>query len=360
VPDTPYDAILVVGFGGPEKMDDVLPFLENVLRGRNVPRERLLEVARHYEHFDGKSPINDQMRALISALGPELATHGINLPIFWGNRNWQPFLADTVAEVAAAGVQRAMAYVASAYSSYSGCRQYLGDIERARQASGPASPQIDKLRVFFNHPLFVEANAQRLSAGLAEVPADRRGCVHVTFTAHSIPGTLARTCQYEQELRETCRLTAMKAGLDPGGWELVFQSRSGRPEDPWLGPDICDHLRELPARGMSAVVIMPIGFLSDHMEVLYDLDCEARQVCADLGLSMVRAATVGTHPLFVQMLCELIGERQMGKGSRAAIGGFPAWPDVCPDDCCPGPGHPSLGRSPPSPPLRKGGEGGVG
>lgn len=365
VPHPPYDALLVVGFGGPEKMEDVIPFLENVLRGRNVPRERMLEVARHYEHFDGKSPINNQMRELIAVLRPELAAHGIHLPIYWGNRNWHPLLADTLREMKSAGVQRAIGYAASAYSSYSGCRQYLGDIERARQAIGPDAPTVDKLRVFFNHPSFVAANASRLSTALDQLPPDRRRGMRVAFTAHSIPASLATTCQYEPQLLETCRLTAAKAGLDQPQWELVYQSRSGRPEDPWLGPDICDHLRDLATRGVSEVVLMPIGFLSDHMEVMYDLDYEARQVADALGISMIRAATVGTHPLFVQMLRELIEERITDAVARPAIGAFPAWPDACPDDCCPGPvrspGH-VRGKSedksiaPPSP----GGPGGVG
>jgi len=337
VRNTPYDALLVVGFGGPEKMEDVVPFLENVLRGRNVPRQRMLEVAGHYAHFGGKSPINDQMRDLIAALRPELKTHGIDLPIYWGNRNWHPLLADTLREMKSAGVRRAIGYVASAYSSYSGCRQYLGDIERARQAVGPDAPQIDKLRVFFNHPLFVAANASRLSTALEHVPPDRRRGIPVAFTAHSIPASLAATCQYESQLRETCRMTVAKAGLDQSPWSLVYQSRSGRPEDPWLGPDVCDHFRELRKQDVRDIAVMPIGFLSDHVEVLYDLDFEARQVADELGMQMIRAGTVGMHPLFVQMLRELIEERITEGAPRHAAGALPAWPDVCPDDCCPGP-----------------------
>jgi ferrochelatase len=335
VVEVPCDAVLIVGFGGPEKRDDVIPFLENVLRGRNVPRERMLEVAHHYEHFDGKSPINDQMRALIAALRPELAAHHIQLPIYWGNRNWHPLLADTLREMAAAGVRRAIAYVASAYSSYSGCRQYLGDIERARAAAGESAPRIDKLRVFYNHPLFIAANAARLMSALEQIESDRRDRAVVAFTAHSIPASQAATCRYEAQLREACGLTAAAAGVDPSRWQLVYQSRSGRPEDPWLDPDIGDHLRDLHSRGAAQVVVMPIGFLSDHLEVLYDLDCEARRVADELGLSMIRAATVGTHPLFVQMVRELIEERLSGSEPRAAVGDSPAWPDVCPEDCCP-------------------------
>lgn len=336
-PLPPYDALLFVGFGGPEKMEEVLPFLENVVRGRNVPRERLLEVAGHYEHFQGKSPINDQMRELIARLGPELAAHGIHLPIYWGNRNWHPLLADTLREMTSAGVQRAIAYVASAYSSYSGCRQYLGDIERARQAAGPGAPQVDKLRVFYNHPLFIAANAARLDEALSRVPAARRTGVHVAFTAHSIPQSLAQTCRYESQLNETSRLTAGQAGLAPQQWQVVYQSRSGRPADPWLGPDILEHLRDIRARGIAEAVVMPIGFLSDHLEVLYDLDTEAQQLADQLGLTLIRAATVGTHPLFIELVRSLFAERLGERPERPAIGNDPAWPDFCPADCCPPP-----------------------
>jgi ferrochelatase len=343
--ETSCDALLIVGFGGPEKREDVIPFLENVLRGKNVRRERLLEVASHYEHFDGVSPINDQMRALLAALRPELAGHGISLPIFWGNRNWHPLLAETMQAMADTGIKRALAYVASAYSSYSGCRQYREDIERARAAVGEHAPQVEKLRVFYNHPLFVAANAERLQAALADVPAAERSNAHVLFTAHSIPVAMAQNCEYQRQLRETCRLTAEAAGLGPERWELVFQSRSGRPEDSWLEPDILYHLRARRAAGLRSAAIMPIGFLSDHMEVLYDLDYEARRLCDELGMEMARAATVGTHPLFVRMIRELIEERLAGRAERAAIGRYPANHDLCPPDCCPAPVHPQRPRS---------------
>lgn len=336
-----YDAILIVGFGGPEKRDEVLPFLENVLRGKNVPRERMLEVAAHYDHFEGVSPINAQMRELIAKLRPELEGHGIRLPIYWGNRNWYPLLADTLREMAEAGVARALAYVASAYSSYSGCRQYRDDIERARLAVGERAPQVDKLRAFYNHPLFITANAEGLQAALGAFPSESLSRVSVVFTAHSIPLSMARNCDYEKQLRETCRLTVEAAGLMPNRWQLVFQSRSGRPEDPWLEPDILDHLRAIHTAGVENMVVMPIGFLSDHMEVMYDLDFEAKQLCDELGLKMVRAATVGTHPLFVRMIRELIEERLSGQPERAAIGTYPASHDVCPADCCPAPVRPA-------------------
>jgi ferrochelatase len=240
----------------------------------------------------------------------------------------------------AAGAKRAIAYVASAYSSYSGCRQYLENIAEARRAAGPGAPQVDKLRAFFNHSLFIAANAERLSAAIEEVPAALRDGVHVAFTAHSIPESLGRACQYEPQLRETSRLVAEKAGLGLHQWRLVYQSRSGRPEDPWLGPDICDHLRSIRAQGVTDVVVMPIGFLSDHMEVLYDLDYEARHVCDDMGLSIIRASTVGTHPLFVRMLRELIEERLSGSAERRAVGDLAVRPDVCAADCCPAPTFP--------------------
>ena len=330
-----YDAILVLGFGGPERQEDVIPFLENVLRDRNVPRARMLEVASHYEHFEGKSPLNDQMRALIAALRPLLHSRRIHLPIYWGNRNWHPLLADTMREMAAAGVHRAICYVASAYSSYSGCRQYLEDIERARAAVDPEALQVDKLRVFYNHPRFIGANAARLTAALEQIAAEVRAAVHVAFTAHSLPLSQATSCQYEAQVRETCRLAAAEAGLDASQWRLVYQSRSGRPQDPWLGPDIGEYLRDVRARSVREVIVMPIGFLSDHMEVVYDLDFEARRICDEIGLTMVRAATVGTHPLFVQMIAELIEERLSGNAARQAAGNSPAWPDACPSGCCP-------------------------
>lgn len=339
--EVPYDALLMVGFGGPEKREDVLPFLENVLRGKNVPRERVLEVASHYEHFDGVSPINDQMRALLAALRHELAAHDIHLPIYWGNRNWHPLLPEALEAMADTGVKRALAYVASAYSSYSGCRQYLENIEQARAAVGSQAPQIDKLRVFYDHPLFVTASAERLQAALADFPVERRAGVQVLFTAHSIPLSMARSCDYERQLRETCRLTAEAAGLQPDRWVLVFQSRSGRPEDPWLEPDILEDLRARHDEEVRDVAIMPIGFLSDHVEVLYDLDYEARHLCDELGIRMVRAGTVGTHPLFVRMIRELIEERLSGEPERAAIGRFPVSHDLCPGDCCPAPARPA-------------------
>ncbi len=338
-----YDAILIVGFGGPEGRDDVIPFLENVLRGRPVPRERMLEVAEHYYHFDGVSPINGQVRALIAALKPELGSIGVDLPIYWGNRNWAPMLGETVREMAEAGVERALGVVLSAYSSYSGCRQYREDILKAREAFGPGAPAIDKMRVFYNHPDWVAVNAAKVRDALGQVPADRREASLLVFTAHSIPDSMAANCNYERQLRETCRLVAEAAGVGVDRRSLAYQSRSGRPTDPWLGPDILGHLADLRARGARDVVVQPVGFLSDHMEVMFDLDEEARLKADEIGLNMVRAATAGTDPEFVAMLGELIRERITAGPERRAIGQYPASHDVCPVDCC---------LPPPRPPQR--------
>jgi protoporphyrin/coproporphyrin ferrochelatase len=337
----PYDAILVVGFGGPEGREDVIPFLENVLRGRHVPRERMLEVAEHYDHFDGVSPINGQVRALIAALEPELKAHGVDLPVYWGNRNWTPMLADTMKRMAADGVKHALGVVLAAYSSYSSCRQYREDIQTAREVVGHEAPTVDKMRVFYNHPDFVEINAEKVREALARFPEDRRGSVRVAFTAHSIPDSMAANCDYVKQLNETCRLVAEAAGISPGNWSLVYQSRSGRPTDPWLGPDVLEHLDALKAEGVSDVVVQPAGFLSDHMEVLYDLDEEALNKSKELGLTMIRAGTAGAHPKFVAMLRELVVERIERCPERRAIGQFPASHDVCPANCCIPPPRPA-------------------
>jgi ferrochelatase len=331
-----YDAILVVGFGGPEKQEDVLPFLENVTRGRNIPRERLLEVAKHYDHCGGSSPINAQVRELIDALLPELRRHAIGLPIYFGNRNWHPLLADTLREMQAAGVEKALAVVLAAYSSYSSCRQYREDIERAQDEVGPGAPSIDKTRVFYNHPEFISANSDRIREALARVPSDHRSTVHLTLTAHSIPLAMARGSSYEMQLQETCKLVAADLGIPASRWTLVYQSRSGRPQDPWLEPDILDHLRQLKDRGTSATIIHPIGFLSDHMEVLYDLDVEAMRLCNELGIQMIRSKTVGTHRGFVRMLRELICERVSSTPAeeRRYLGQFGPGHDTCPTNCC--------------------------
>ena len=329
-----YDALLIVGFGGPEKKADVMPFLENVLRGRNVPRERMLEVAEHYYHFDGVSPINAQVRDLIAALTPELRRKGIDLPIYWGNRNWDPMLADTMRLMLDAGIKQALGVVLAAYSSYSSCRQYREDVIKARESTGPDAPLVDKMRVYYNHPLFIQANADRIQTAIDELPPAAVDRFRIAFTAHSIPSSMANNSDYAKQLTEACRLTAEALGIGPDRWSLVYQSRSGRPTDPWLEPDILDHVDALGEQGVKELIIHPIGFLSDHMEVMFDLDEEALQRCEEKGILMKRSATVGTHSDFIAMLVELIDERINGKDERRAIGAFGPNHDVCPVDCC--------------------------
>ena len=329
---TDYDALLVVSFGGPEGPDDVMPFLENVLRGKRVPRERMLEVAEHYYHFDGISPINGQNRELIAALEQELAEHGPQLPIYWGNRNWHPLLPDTLREMRENGVKRALAFFTSVYSSYSGCRQYREDIQRAQETVGEGAPVVDKLRVFFNHPGFIETTVDCLREAFAEIPEERHNTTQIVYTAHSIPLSMAGGCKYEIQLRETARLASESLGHTET--VLVYQSRSGPPSQPWLEPDVCDHLKTLAGGDVTDVIIAPIGFISDHMEVLFDLDTEASDLCKELGLNMVRAKTVGTHPRFISMIRELIVERINQPAERPALGELGASHDVCPEDCC--------------------------
>lgn len=328
-----YDALLIVSFGGPKAMADVMPFLENVTRGKNVSRERLREVAHHYELFDGISPINEQNRQLIAALQKELAANGPQFPIYWGNRNWHPLLEDAVREMKRDRIRRALAFVTSAYSSYSSCRQYREDIARACEAVGTGAPQIDKLRAFYNHPGFIEPNTENVRAALAQVLEERRAAAHIAFTAHSIPQSMAANCAYENQLQETCSLIARSLGHE--NWRLVFQSRSG-PSTQWLEPDICDHLASLKRTGARDVVVAPVGFISDHMEVLYDLDTEARSLSERINLNMIRAKTVGAHPTFIKMIRELMLERinNVASAERRYLGMCGASRDVCPIDCC--------------------------
>ena len=335
--DSPYDALLLVSFGGPEGPDDVLPFLENVLRGRRVPRERMLEVAEHYQHFGGVSPINAQNRGLIAALEAELRAAGVDLPIHFGNRNWHPLLTDTLGEMREAGVRRALAVMTSSYSSYSGCRQYREDVAAARGAVGADAPAVDKVRVWYNHPGFIAANADRVREAAAALPASAADGYHLVFTAHSIPVSMAEGCDYEKQLTESGRLVAEELGVPDDRWSLVYQSRSGRPQDPWLEPDVCDHLETLSAAGVPGVTVLPLGFISDHIEVLFDLDDEAAAKAAELDLPFARAATVGTHPRFVAALRGLIEERLGRRTGRTAVGRFGPNHDVCPAHCCPNP-----------------------
>lgn len=329
----PFDAFLLVSFGGPEGPDDVIPFLENVLRGKNVPRERMLAVAEHYQHFGGVSPINEQNRRLLAALKEEFAQNKLNLPIYWGNRNWAPYLPDALRQMQADGIKNALAFFTSTFSSYSGCRQYRENIVAAREQVGPQAPAVAKIRVFYNHPGFIEAMLDRVRDAIVQLPPQLRGEPRLVFTAHSIPNSMAGNCGYEKQLAEACRLVAK--GVGSSDWKLAYQSRSGPPTQPWLEPDIGDYLRETAAVDKSrAVVCVPIGFISDHMEVLYDLDHEAAHIAAEAGLTFVRAGTVGVHPRFVRMIRELVEERQNPAAERLSLGAFGPSHDVCPVDCC--------------------------
>ncbi len=323
-----------------------MPFLRNVTRGRGVPDERLAVVARQYALFGGRSPLNDQCRELLAALRAELDTHGIDLPLYWGNRNWNPFLADTVAAMAADGVTEALVLATSAFGTYSGCRQYREDLERAAAAvngdgSGPGAPRMSKLRLFYNHPGFIEAAADRLVAALSgEAPAagDR-----LVFTAHSIPRSMAAGCSYAEQLSEAAGLVVEAAGWAGIPHDIVFQSRSGPAQVPWLGPDVNDHLRALAAAGgTDRVVLVPLGFLSDHMEVVFDLDTQARATAAELGLELVRVPTVGSHPRFVAGLRELIEERlHPAPAPPLAHGADGPGPDLSPPGHSPPPVRPA-------------------
>jgi ferrochelatase len=331
-----YDAILIVSFGGPESREEVIPFLENVLRGKNVPRERMLAVAGHYYHFEGKSPINQQARELIAALEAELGRNGPKVPVYWGNRNWHPLLPETLRKMKQDGIRRALALVTSPYSSYSSCRQYREDIARSQREVGAGAPEIDKLRPFFNHPGFIDATVERVRDALQGIPADARQNVQIVYTAHSIPVSMADTSDYVLQLEEVRRLVSET--LRHKNDALVYQSRSGAPGQPWLEPDVLDYLRQVKTDGLaSAMVLAPIGFISDHMEVLYDLDVEARQLCDSMGLPMMRAGTVGVHPKFVGMIRELIVERMNPGSERQAVGSLGPRQDICPTDCCPAP-----------------------
>lgn len=338
--DPPYDALLLLSFGGPEGPDDVLPFLENVVRGRPVPRERLLAVAEHYHHFGGVSPINAQNRELLAAIRAELGAHGIDLPVYWGNRNWHPMVEDTVGQMARNGVRRALVFATSAYSSYSGCRQYQEDMARGRAAAGDGAPVLAKIRHYFNHPGFVAANADAVRAALATLPGPVRDDALFVYTAHSIPTTMEESAGpagrlYSTQLREAGRLVT--EAVRPGApFELAWQSRSGPPQVPWLEPDINDRLGALAAADVRAVVVSPVGFVSDHVEVLWDLDVEAAETAEKHGIAFARAATVGTDPRFVSMVRELVAERLDPAAPRRALGPLGAGWDVCPG-CCPAP-----------------------
>lgn len=332
---TDYDAVVLVSFGGPEGPDDVVPFLENVTRGRGIPRERLVEVGAHYDHFGGVSPLNEQCRRQRAALAQALATAGHELPVYWGNRNWAPYLHDTVAAMADDGVERALAIVTSAYSSYSGCRQYLDDIDAARRAVGSGAPTIDKIRPYYDHPGFLEPFRDGVRALLDEL-GDRPALV---FTAHSIPSAMAATCDYEHQLGVAAGLVAEAAPDVP--WSLVWQSRSGPPSVPWLEPDIGDHLRSLAEQGTTDAIVVPVGFVSDHIEVAWDLDHEARAIAGELGVGfhLVEAPGTAPDPRFIAMWVALVDERVRGE-TPVALGPDGPRPMPCRPDCCPPPGRP--------------------
>lgn len=354
----PYDALLLLSFGGPEGPDDVVPFLENVTRGRGIPRERLAEVGEHYFLFGGVSPINQQCRDLLAAIRQDLAEHGVDLPVYWGNRNWAPYLTDTLRQMSNDGHRRVLTVVTSAYASYSGCRQYrenLAEALAALAAEGLPLPKVDKLRHYHNHPGFIAPMVDGVLAALQELPEEVRTGAELAFCTHSIPVSAADTSgpveqhteggaggAYVAQHLDAAQLIAdavrERTGVERP-WRLVYQSRSGPPHIPWLEPDICDHLAERHAAGAPAVVMIPLGFVSDHMEVRYDLDTEARAKADELGLPVARSATVGADPRFTAALRDLVLERAAAergeRPERCALGALGPGHDVCPVGCCP-------------------------
>lgn len=335
----PYDALLVLSFGGPEGPDDVLPFLRRVTAGKDIPEERLAEVARHYDRFGGRSPINDQVRDLLRVVRDDLAAAGVELPVFWGNRNWHPFLVDTVREMTALGVRRAACFVTSAYSSYSGCRQYRENLAEA-QAAVPGAPDIDVLPAYWDRPGFVQPFVDAVQAALATLPPDQAAAARLVFVTHSLPTAMAATSgpeggayprQHRQVLEDVTTAVAGRTGVRHQA-DLAYCSRSGPPQVPWLEPDVGEVLRAEAAADGRAVVLVPIGFVSDHLEVRYDLDTEAAEVAAELKLPFRRAATPGTDPRFAALPRELLLEQ----AARVRTG-LPA--PGCPPHCCPRPSH---------------------
>lgn len=303
----PFDAVLVIAFGGPGGPEDIRPFLANVVRGRPVPPARLEEVAHHYELFGGVSPITEITRWQAQGLSERLAARGVELPVYLGMRNWHPLLADTLAEMSLAGARRVIGFIAAAHHSYSSCQQYKENVRDARrQLAERGLPDLAVTYVdsWYDHPGFIAACAARLSQAFTSLAPERRKEARVIFTAHSLPVQLAQQSRYAEQLVTSARLVAEQLGLDD--WTLVYQSRSGRPQDPWLEPDICDYLTHHAARGLRTVAVAPIGFLCDHVEVLYDLDHEAAQTACEAGITMVRAGTVGDHPLFLDMMADLV------------------------------------------------------
>jgi protoporphyrin/coproporphyrin ferrochelatase len=337
-----FDALLFLSFGGPEGPDDVMPFLHNVARGRGIPEERLEKVAEHYLRLGGVSPINAQNRALIKALEADLAAHGIDLPIYLGNRNWKPYVADAVRSMRDDHVQRALVFATSATASYSACRQYRNDMRQARVVAGAGAPELVKLRHYFDHPGFIAANVDHVRYAIESLPAAHRGSARLVFTAHSIPVAMNDSSGphadglYRLQHLETARIVAaLVRGVDTE-FDLVWQSRSEALPVPWLEPDINDHVKDLAAQGVRAVVVCPTGFVSDHVEVIWDLDVEARRTAADLGLAYARAFTAGTHPGFVTAIRELVQEQLEGTEPKTT-GTLGLCGIDCPDTCCPSP-----------------------
>ncbi len=343
-----YDAIVLAGFGGPEGQDDVLPFLRNVTAGRGIPDERLEEVAHHYRAFGGVSPINSHNRQLKAALETELAGRGIDLPIYWGNRNWDPYLNDALREADAAGHRSLLAIPTSAYSSYSSCRQYREDLADALEDTGLGGVlEVDKVRQYFDHPGFVAPFVDGVAAGLATLREHGASAIEVLFATHSIPmGDAQRSGPaelglgdggaYAAQHRAVAEVVMEAIGEPETPWQLVYQSRSGPPSQPWLEPDVNDAIAELPAKGVDGVVIVPLGFLSDHMEVAWDLDTEAMETAGEHGIAAARVPTPGIHPKFVAGLVDLVVERLEGTAvaDRPALTALGPWYDVCRPGCC--------------------------
>ena len=361
-PDTaPYDALLVVSFGGPEKPEDVVPFLENVTRGRGIPKERLEEVGEHYFLFGGRSPINDLNRAFIAAVEEDLDGAGVDLPVYWGNRNWEPTIADALRRMRTDGVRRALCLLTSAYSSYSGCRQYRENLADAVAEVGDGVPRLDRVRHYFNHPGFVEPMVDATLAALAELPAQHRNDARILYVTHSVPvamndasgrggspgqvgdgggdgagggGGGAYVAQHLSVASEITERVRQQTGHRFGS-ELVYCSRSGSPHVPWLEPDVGDRITELAKDGVPAVAVVPIGFVSDHMEVVYDLDTEARATADRVGVGLVRVPTVGTDPIFVADLVDALLERAAERRGERVADYAGRMPSVCAPGCCP-------------------------
>ncbi len=346
--ETAFDAFLLLSFGGPQGPDEVLPFLRKVTAGRGIPDERLAEVAEHYLHFGGISPITAQNQALLAAIEAEFGRRGIGLPVYFGNRNWHPLLTDTARQLVADDRRRVLVLATSATGSYSGCRQYREDLARAAAEVGTDRLSFTKLRHYFDHPGFIAANAAALRSALSSLPADLRETARLVFTAHSIPVSMNDTAGpdgglYLAQQLTTARLVAERLRGAGADFDLVWQSRSGPPQVPWLGPDVNDHLRALAADGVRAVVVSPTGFVSDHLEVCWDLDEEARATAASLGLAFARAATAGTDPDFVSGLVDLVAEQLYGEPPKL-LGKLQICGWQCPAGCCPAPVRRPVGR----------------